>query len=32
VAYPILEAAGELRATRLVGQAGDRQQAKPATS
>jgi phosphate:Na+ symporter len=31
VAYPILEAAGELRDTRLVGQPGE-QQAKPATS
>jgi phosphate:Na+ symporter len=32
VAYPILETAGELRATRLVGQAGEQQPApKPAT-
>jgi phosphate:Na+ symporter len=31
VAYPILEAAGELRATRLVGQSAERPAAKPAT-
>jgi phosphate:Na+ symporter len=32
VAYPILEAAGELRTTRLLGQSAERQAAKPATS
>jgi phosphate:Na+ symporter len=32
VAYPILEAAGELRTTRLLGQGAERQATKPATS